>query len=288
MEGWLQRHNEAGMMRWLWQSHFFRLEPGPHLLSFYASHIWQGCRRDGCYDLTHLVGARTRLRRDGLNVALALEFSNSLASAHSVLDDVEVVELRVPDGWDAARGWETQLLRCIGDTLLQACEQCRVYDGCADSAARILARVQVAAVEGRPHVDVNSLRRQEDGATPLMLAAQAGHERVCTHLLMVRADPSLCDAGGRSATDLAASAGHDKVVALLESVPAVARTSPSAHDPTGGAATEAAAAMGPGTAAVLLEGVPAAAEVCRRAQPVPQPTVLGVPQEAHAAGAEPL
>mmetsp|Transcript_62238 Transcript_62238/g.124715 ORF Transcript_62238/g.124715 Transcript_62238/m.124715 type:complete len:211 (-) Transcript_62238:73-705(-) len=172
-------------MRWLWQNHFFRLEPGPQLLSFYASHIWQGCRRDGAYDLTHLVGVRTRLRRDGLNVALMLEFSNSLAAAHSVLDDVEVIELRVPDGWEAARGWEAQLLRCIEETLLQACEQCSAYDGFADSAARILARVQMAAGEGRPHVDVNKLRRPETGATPLMLAAQVGHERVCTHLLMV-------------------------------------------------------------------------------------------------------
>jgi len=234
-------------MRWLWQSHFFRLEPGPNLLSFYASHIWQGCRRDGAYDLLCLVGIRTRLRRDGQNAALVLEFSNSLAAAHSVLDDVEVVELRVPDGWETARSWEARLLRCIEEALLQACEQCAAYDGYADSAARILARAQMAAAEGRPHVDVNRLRQQGTGATLLMLAAQVGHERVCTHLLMARADPSVPDTEGRSAADFATAAGHYKVVALL--------------------------------AGVHGDGAPA--------QPLPQPTILGAAEEPPVVAAAP-
>lgn len=215
MEGWLQKQKEAKVVRWHWQSWWFRLEPGPHLLSFYASHIWQGCRREGAYDLTQLVAVRARLRRDGLNAALCLEFSSSSAAAYSVLEDTELVDLRVPDGWEAARGWEAKLLRCIEEALLQACEQCRVYDGFADSAARILVRAQMAAAEGRPHIDVNQVRQPGTEATALMLAAQAGHERVCTHLLMARADAGLHDADGHTAADLAAAAGYVKVLALV-------------------------------------------------------------------------
>lgn len=217
VEGWLQRRMDTSVMRWLWQSRFFRLEAGPRLLSFYASHIWQGCRREGAYDLTRLVGARARPRKDGINVSLVLEFSSCSAASHSVLEDIDVVELRILGGWDEARDWEAKLLMCIGETLLQACEHCGVYDGFADSAARILARVQMAAVEGRPHVDVNQRRQPGTEASMLMLAAQAGHERVCTHLLMAKADVNLLDVEGHVAAELASSAGHSKIATLLGS-----------------------------------------------------------------------
>jgi len=223
MEGWLQKRREANIVRWLWQSRWFRLEPGPQLLSFYPSHIWQSCRREGAFDLTRLVGARTRLRRDGVNAALCLELSTSSASAHSVIEDVEELELRVLGGMQAAQDWEARLLRCIEEALLHSCDQCAVYDGLADTAAKILVRAQLAAAEGRAHIDVNHPRQAGTGATALMLAAQAGHERLCTYLLMARADAGLQNFSEQSAVDIALVSGHEGILSLLKSAGADAK-----------------------------------------------------------------
>merc|ERR1712151_1289560 len=108
-------------------------------------------------------------------------------------------------------------LICISETLFQACENCGVYDGIGDVAARVLTRIQMAAAEGRPRVDVNQRRQLGTDATMLMLAARAGDERVCTHLLMAKADVTLQDADGRTAAEYAAAGEHAKVAALLDS-----------------------------------------------------------------------
>jgi len=193
---------------------------GPRLLSFYVTHLWQACRRDGAYDMTCLTGVHSVYKGTlpagpARHATLFLEFSNKSAEAYSVLEGVETVELRVPGGIDCAREWERHLLSCIEYSLLDACLRCNDYCGLADTALRILVRAQVAAAEGRLHVNVDRVRQPGTGATPLMLVAQAGSEQLCTHLLMTRADPSLVDENGMTAMSLAIASGHNKVQTLL-------------------------------------------------------------------------
>lgn len=58
--------------------------------------------------------------------------------------------------------------------------------------------------------------RQSGGFTPLMAAAQNGDEELMDFLLSHRAEPSAKDDQGRSAADLATSAGHDQLAKRLE------------------------------------------------------------------------
>jgi len=213
MEGWLKKN--SSLTRWLWHSRFFRLEQGPRLLSFYRSQIWQGCRRDGAFDLTRLVGVYIMPQWGGRNTHLVLEFSQTSAEIPSGSEPVETIRLRVPSGLDAAREWEQRLLESIEGQLLEACEQCVASELAADRAVQILSRAHFAAAEGRTSANVDRRRQQGSEHTALMLTAQAGHERLCTMLLLGKADPGLTDLAGRSALQLAESAGHAKVVALF-------------------------------------------------------------------------
>jgi ankyrin repeat protein len=62
--------------------------------------------------------------------------------------------------------------------------------------------------------DVNC--RSDEDMTPLMKAAQNGHEEMATALtLRLGADPSLSDGRGRTAFSLAAAYGHDSLVSLF-------------------------------------------------------------------------
>lgn len=71
----------------------------------------------------------------------------------------------------------------------------------------------IAALLIDAHHDVNVSQR--GGFTPLMAAAENGHERVVTLLLSRGADRSAVNDEGRSARDLAAAAGHAWLVAML-------------------------------------------------------------------------
>ena len=63
--------------------------------------------------------------------------------------------------------------------------------------------------------------RRDDGRTPLMSAAEAGHAEIVAFLLSQGADPSARDANGRTAFDLARTAGAMDVARLLQNpVPA--------------------------------------------------------------------
>lgn len=208
IEGWMKK--SSSFMGWLWNSRFFRLEQGPRLLSFYRSQIWQGCRRDGAYDLTGLVGVSVVRQR---NTQLVLEFSNSSAQAGS--DKVEMIRLRVPSGVDTAREWERHLVESIEGQLLEACEQCSASELAVDRAVQMLRRMHFIAAEGRANISVDRRRQEGSNHTALMLVAQAGHERLCTLLLDANADPGLSDADGRTAPQLAEAAGHGQVACLL-------------------------------------------------------------------------
>lgn len=214
VEGWLKKSSSFKMTRWLWQSRYFRLEHGPRLLSFYRSHIWQGCRRDGAYDLTCLVGAHVDLQRGGRKVLLVLELIQLAAEVLTQTEPVERISLLVPCGLDVARRWENHLRHCIEQQLLEACERCIASEVAVDRAIQILGHARNVTMEGRASVNVN-LRKECSGQTPLMLTAEAGHERLCQQLLMSRADPDLIDDQGRSALDWANAEGHDKVAKLL-------------------------------------------------------------------------
>jgi ankyrin repeat protein len=79
--------------------------------------------------------------------------------------------------------------------------------------------------------DVNWVR--EDGRTPLMSAAEAGHADVVAYLLQQGADPSVRDANGKSAFDLARAAGAMDVARMLQggARPAPAPAAPVAQAP---------------------------------------------------------
>jgi len=208
IEGWMKK--SSSFTRWLWNSRFFRLEQGPRLLSFYRSQIWQGCRRDGAYDLTCLVGVNVVRQR---NTQLVLEFSSSSAQAGS--EKVEIVRLRVPSGVDTAREWERHLVEFIEGQLLEACEQCSASELAVDRAVQILRQRNGWAAEGRANTSVDRRRQEGSNRTALMLVAQAGHERLCTLLLDAKADPGLRDSDGKTAPQLAEAAGHGQAACLL-------------------------------------------------------------------------
>ena len=61
--------------------------------------------------------------------------------------------------------------------------------------------------------DVNA--RDDAGATPLHLAAGAGHLALAEALLEAGADVNATDLQGRTPTGLAVQAGHDEIADLL-------------------------------------------------------------------------
>lgn len=214
IEGWLKKN--SSLTRWLWYSRFVRLEQGPRLLSFYRSHIWQGCRRDGAFDLTCLVRVHVvEPQWVGRNVELVMEFAQSSPDIPAGTEPVETIRLKVPGGTDVARDWEQHLVESMEFQLLEACEQCLASEPAVDRAVQILSRAQHGEAESRSDVDVDRRRQQGSRRTSLMLAAQSGHERLCSMLLFARASAALTDADGQTATQLAHSAGHAKIVSLL-------------------------------------------------------------------------
>eukprot|EP00747_Dinoflagellata_sp_TGD_P223936 gnl/TRDRNA2_/TRDRNA2_95896_c0_seq2.p1 gnl/TRDRNA2_/TRDRNA2_95896_c0~~gnl/TRDRNA2_/TRDRNA2_95896_c0_seq2.p1 ORF type:complete len:366 (-),score=65.84 gnl/TRDRNA2_/TRDRNA2_95896_c0_seq2:27-1124(-) len=219
IEGWLEKRGEGKLTRWLWQNRFFRLEPGPQLLSCYRSEIWQGCRRCAAYDLMYLSGAHAETVAEGSETRLWLEFLSAYKSADmcSFVEDVDIAELRVPGGPEVALEWQNHLLRCVEDALVEAC--CATGNTCGEglggNAFRIVVRAQMAKAEDRPCIDMNRRHDNRKGATVLMLAAQAGHVELCAQLLSAHADPALQDDEGRTAACLARNAGHENLLALL-------------------------------------------------------------------------
>jgi len=214
----------------LWDhSRFFRLELGPRLLSYYRSHIWQSCRREGAYDLTCLVGVQVVPSRRSRSPCLLLEFVQAPEEDDNDIDEnislpltkhgVEVVKLGVVRGGeDAAMEWAQHLRTCIEDFLLESCAQCGASEAAARSACRLLRHLQAAVASGCSDIGIDQRRCASStvGPTALMLAADAGNERVCTQLLRARATVQVQDAAGRNAVDIAQAAGHDKVVKLLQ------------------------------------------------------------------------
>lgn len=231
MEAWLKKSNSSRLTGWLWDhSRFFRLELGPRLLSYYRSHIWQSCRREGAYDLTCLVGVQVvRPSRRGRAPCLLLEFVQALEDDDHDIDEsvplplkkdgVEVVKLGiVRGGEDAAMDWARHLRKCIEDFLLESCAQCGASDAATRNACRLLRHVQAAVAAGCSDIGIDRRRCAGStlGPTALMLAAEAGNERVCAQLLRARATVHVQDAEGRTAVDIAQTAGHSKVVKLLQ------------------------------------------------------------------------
>ena len=74
-------------------------------------------------------------------------------------------------------------------------------------------------VESMPPLGRRSRRKLDPrdamGMTPLMLAAQNGHEDAAFHLLQLGADPAVQDDGGRVALHYAAESGHENIVRVL-------------------------------------------------------------------------
>ncbi len=80
-----------------------------------------------------------------------------------------------------------------------------VRGGHADTVRSLLATSKA---------DVNG--RDENGNTPLILAAQNGHNEVIMALLAAKADVRAKNNQGQTALDLAAAGGHDECVRLLK------------------------------------------------------------------------
>jgi ankyrin repeat protein len=85
------------------------------------------------------------------------------------------------------------------DALLRAASA-----GNADTVRTLLAS---------PNVDINGL--DENGNTPLILAARFGHDQVVTALLIAKADVKTKNDEGKTALMLAAEGGHDETVRAL-------------------------------------------------------------------------
>ena len=85
------------------------------------------------------------------------------------------------------------------DALLRAASA-----GNADTVRTLLAS---------PDVDVNGI--DDNGNTPLILAARFGHDEVVTTLLIAKADVKTENAEGKTALMLAAEGGHDETVRAL-------------------------------------------------------------------------
>ncbi len=64
-----------------------------------------------------------------------------------------------------------------------------------------------------PNVDVNGI--DENGNTPLILAARFGHDEVVTALLIAKADVTTKNNEGKTALMLASEGGHDETVRAL-------------------------------------------------------------------------
>ncbi|HEY8990508.1 MAG TPA: ankyrin repeat domain-containing protein [Luteolibacter sp.] len=62
--------------------------------------------------------------------------------------------------------------------------------------------------------------RMDDGRTPLMLAAENGHQDAAKLLVDLGANRFAADSGGKTAADLAADAGHEPLARMLRSDPA--------------------------------------------------------------------
>jgi ankyrin repeat protein len=62
--------------------------------------------------------------------------------------------------------------------------------------------------------DVNG--RDDNGNTPLMVAAQNGHDEIASTLLAAKADVHAKNKQGQTALDLAIAGGHDDCVRLLK------------------------------------------------------------------------
>lgn len=85
------------------------------------------------------------------------------------------------------------------DALLRAASA-----GNADTVRTLLAS---------PNVDVNGI--DENGNTPLILAARFGHDKVVTAFLIAKADVKTKNNEGKTALMLAAEGGHDETVRAL-------------------------------------------------------------------------
>lgn len=213
IDGWLKR--PSTFSTWLWQSRFVRLEEGPRLLSFYRSHIWQGCRRDAAFDLTCLVNSHSMSRWGNRSAYLTLEFVKHSQNVISDREAIEVVKLKVPGGIDTARLWEHHLLASLEEQLLEACEHCVATELAANRALQILMRLHTAPADSRPRINVDKRRKPSTGQTALMLAAAAGHMKICALLLLAKADFTAVDIDGNSARYLAEEAGHAEVISLF-------------------------------------------------------------------------
>lgn len=62
--------------------------------------------------------------------------------------------------------------------------------------------------------DVNG--RDDSGNTPLMVAAQNGHDEIVATLLAAKADRNAKNDQGKTALDLAIAGGHDEAVRVLK------------------------------------------------------------------------
>lgn len=80
-----------------------------------------------------------------------------------------------------------------------------VRGGHADTVRSLLATSKA---------DVNG--RDENGNTPLIVAAQNGHDDVVATLLAAKADVRAKNNQGQTALDLAVTGGHDECVRLLK------------------------------------------------------------------------
>jgi ankyrin repeat protein len=71
----------------------------------------------------------------------------------------------------------------------------------------------VRALVTSPNVDINGI--DEHGNTPLIEAAQFGHDQVVRALLIAKADATIKNDQGKTALMLAAEGGHDETVRML-------------------------------------------------------------------------
>jgi ankyrin repeat protein len=120
----------------------------------------------------------------------------------------ELASTRDEEGISAVRRAASAAHDEIVDVLLDANPPLDVFDAASVGRTRGLEEL----VEAEPGL-AHSLA--PDGLSPLHLAARFGQEDAARVLLDHGADPTARTPDGRTARDLAASAGHDDLVTLL-------------------------------------------------------------------------